>query len=100
MDADLPNGYFHNFDFEEKDSVSVKAPPKREGLLYQLRMILNRLLYPLRLDADIALRGGGGAVLQQPLDKRCWVMHKYLAFLLIWIYNKYKGMRSVSAEEK
>ena len=32
-------------------------------------MILYRLFNPLWLDADIALGGGGGAVLQQALDK-------------------------------
>ena len=37
--------------------------------LYQLHMILYRLFNPLWLDADIALGGGGGAVLQQALDK-------------------------------
>ena len=32
-------------------------------------MVLDSLLYPLRLNADIPLRGGGTAVLQQPLHK-------------------------------
>ena len=32
-------------------------------------MSFNRLFDPLRLDADIPLRDGGGTVLQQPLDK-------------------------------
>lgn len=32
-------------------------------------MALNRLLDPLRLDADVALGDGGGAVLQEPLDE-------------------------------
>ena len=32
-------------------------------------MILNRLFDPLWLDADVTLRGGGTAVLQEPLDK-------------------------------
>ena len=32
-------------------------------------MSLNRLFNPLRLDADITLCDGGGAVLQKPLDK-------------------------------
>ena len=36
--------------------------------LYQLRMVLDSLFDALRFDADIALRGGGGAVLQEPLD--------------------------------
>ena len=33
-------------------------------------MSLYRLFDPLRLDADVALRDGGGAVLQEPLDER------------------------------
>ena len=32
-------------------------------------MILNGLFDPLRLDANVTLRGGGTAVLQEPLDK-------------------------------
>lgn len=36
---------------------------------YQLRVALNRGLYPLRLNTDIPLRHGGGAVLQKPLDQ-------------------------------
>ena len=32
-------------------------------------MVLDSLLYPLRLNADIPLRGGGAAMLQQPLHK-------------------------------
>ena len=32
-------------------------------------MVLNRLLYALRFDANVALGGGGGAVLQKPLDE-------------------------------
>ena len=32
-------------------------------------MILNCLFYPLRFDADIALGGGGGAVLQEALHQ-------------------------------
>ena len=32
-------------------------------------MPFNRFLYPLRLDADVPLRHGGGAVLQETLDK-------------------------------
>jgi len=32
-------------------------------------MPFNRLFYPLRLDADVALCDGGGAVLQKPLNK-------------------------------
>ena len=32
-------------------------------------MVLDSLFYPLRLDADIPLSGGGAAVLQQPLHK-------------------------------
>lgn len=32
-------------------------------------MVLDSLLYPLRLNADIPLCGGGAAVLQQPLHK-------------------------------
>ena len=39
-------------------------------LLYQFRMSFNRLLDSLRLDADVALRDGCAAVLQQTLDKR------------------------------
>ena len=34
------------------------------AFLYQLCVILYSLLYPLRLDADITLGGGSGAVLQ------------------------------------
>ena len=37
--------------------------------LKKLRMVLDSLLYPLRLNADIPLCGGGAAVLQQPLHK-------------------------------
>ena len=37
--------------------------------LYQLCMILNCLLYSLRLNADVPLRGGGGTVLQKPLHQ-------------------------------
>ena len=37
--------------------------------LYQIRMILYRLFDPLWLDADVTLRGGGTAVLQESLDK-------------------------------
>ena len=32
-------------------------------------MSLNRLFYPLRLNADVTLGDGGGAVLQESLDK-------------------------------
>ena len=32
-------------------------------------MPFNRLLDPLRLNADVSLGHGGGAVLQEPLDK-------------------------------
>ena len=38
-------------------------------LLYQPRVILNRLLYPLRLNTNIPLSSGGGTVLQQSLNK-------------------------------
>ena len=37
--------------------------------LYQFRVPLNRLLYPLRFDPNISLRDGCGTVLQEPLDK-------------------------------
>ena len=39
------------------------------AFLYQLRMSFNRLLDPLGFDADVALRDGCAAVLQQTLDK-------------------------------
>lgn len=32
-------------------------------------MSFNRFFYPLGLDTDVPLRGGGGAVLQEPPDK-------------------------------
>lgn len=38
-------------------------------ILYQHRMLLNGLFNPLRLNADIALRGGGTAVLQESLNQ-------------------------------
>lgn len=38
-------------------------------LLYQFRMSFNRLLDPLRFDANVSLRDGCAAVLQQTLDK-------------------------------
>ncbi len=42
---------------------------KTSHVLNQLRMPLNRLFDPLRLDADVSLCDCGGAVLQEPLDK-------------------------------
>ena len=46
-----------------------KARGKPLAFSYQLRMSFNRLLDPLRFDADVALRDGCAAVLQQTLDK-------------------------------
>ncbi len=39
-------------------------------LSYQFRMTFNRRFYPLRFDADVTLRHGGGAVLSEPPDGR------------------------------
>lgn len=39
------------------------------NILYQLRMSLYRPLYSLWLNPNVSLRNGGGAVLQEPLDK-------------------------------
>ena len=43
-------------------------------------MVLDSLLYPLRLNADISLCGGGAAMLQQPLHKGNIVTVKYFYF--------------------
>ena len=53
----------------KRDLKYIQGAIRGSLISYQLCVVLNRLLYPLRLDADIALCGGGGAVLQQPLDK-------------------------------
>ena len=52
-----------------KNSTQFWSGCKSTPFLYQICMILNRLFDPLWLDADVTLRGGGTAVLQEPLDK-------------------------------
>lgn len=47
----------------------MQGAPSGTLFLYQLCMVLNGFLYPLRFNTDIALRGGGGTVLQQALDE-------------------------------
>ena len=50
------------FYFSKRGRLFAEASKK-------LRMVLDCFLNPLRLNADIPLRGGGAAVLQQPLHK-------------------------------
>lgn len=52
------------------DEINKKREIFSSRFSYQLRMSFNRLFDPLRFDADITLRDGCAAVLQQTLDKR------------------------------